>query len=211
MTSTRRPKTWLITDTHFNHNKLHTEGWRPADFHQRILDNWKALVHHEDTVYHLGDVIMGRAAELAGIMASLPGTKYLVRGNHDMEPTAWYLKRGFSFVATGILRHEVWLTHRPAETLPSGALLNVHGHLHDRVDKRGLETWAHNKLLAMECTEYKPVEWDEFIDSDALAQGRRLLRAGYAALDAVARDKRSGGDDPVLAAEASLRSQGVAV
>jgi calcineurin-like phosphoesterase family protein len=158
----RPPKTWLITDTHFNHDMLVTEGYRPADFQEQICRNWSRLVLHQDTVIHLGDVIMKRPSELVEIMKNLLGTKILVRGNHDRESDGWYIRSGFSYVAQGILIGGVWLTHAPQVTLPDGAIINVHGHLHAGTH-RTEATSAHCKLFSLEADGYGPVGLDEFV------------------------------------------------
>lgn len=167
----RTKKTWLITDTHFNHAMLSERGHRPDGFTEKICAQWKRLVGPHDLVYHLGDVILGKNGELAGILDGLPGIKFLVRGNHDHESNGWYLRNGFSFVAQGILHGGVWLTHSPQANLPDGAVLNVHGHLHAS-DHHGTDFPSHCKLLAIENTDYCPVEFDKFV---GFAPMRKLL------------------------------------
>jgi calcineurin-like phosphoesterase family protein len=172
----RKQKTWLITDTHFNQETLVSRGYRPAGFGERIKQQWKRLVHPDDLVIHLGDVIMGQNGTLGDILYDLPGAKYLVRGNHDHESDGWYMRHGFSFVTQAILYHGVYLTHAPQATLPDGAILNVHGHLHDDEHRGSPNSLpAHCKLLAIEKTDYAPVGFDEFVGFSPL---RRLLIAG---------------------------------
>jgi calcineurin-like phosphoesterase family protein len=165
------PKTWLITDTHFNHSMLVNKGHRPANFQDQIITNWKKMVRPADMVFHLGDVILGKNGTLGEIMEDLPGTKVLIRGNHDHESNAWYTRHGFLFVAQGILHGGVWLSHIPADVLPSGAVLNVHGHLHNSAH-HGTDFPAHCKLLSIEHTDYKPVGFDEFVGFTPI---RRML------------------------------------
>lgn len=158
----RPSKIWLITDTHFNHAMLVEKGHRPADYQDQIKSNWKRLVAEQDTVIHLGDVIFAQASTLRDILTELPGRKILVRGNHDHESDGWYMRAGFSFVAQGILVGGVWLTHAPQATLPDGAIVNVHGHLHAGTHRTA--TLAdHCKLLALEVDGYTPVELREFV------------------------------------------------
>lgn len=158
----RIPKTWLITDTHFNHQMLVDKGYRPADFNEQIIDNWQRLVLPVDTVFHLGDVILSRQSELKGILEQLPGRKVLIRGNHDRESDGWYERAGFAFVCQAVLFGGVYLTHAPQVTLPDGALINVHGHLHAGTHRTGGEA-EHCKLLALEVDGYAPVELMEFV------------------------------------------------
>ena len=92
-------KIFLIADTHFNHDAIIEFEGRPSNYMDIIKKKWNHLVGENDLVIHLGDVIFKRASELKDIMESLNGRKWLVRGNHDKENIAWYLKRGFDFAA----------------------------------------------------------------------------------------------------------------
>ncbi len=121
---------WLISDLHLGHRLVVESGERPADFATILAKNWHRLVGPEDRVYVLGDVILGQASQLAQYMEALPGRKVLIRGNHDMEPSRWYWRRGFDFVHDAVLEKDVLLTHVPQVPLPDFVRLNVHGHLH---------------------------------------------------------------------------------
>lgn len=158
----RIPKSWVITDTHFNHEMLVALGYRPADYQTKILSSWSYSVYPEDTVYHLGDVIFGRQSELKEILPSLPGTKILIRGNHDRESDGWYRRSGFALVVQGLLVGGVYMTHAPQATLPDGAIINIHGHLHAGTH-RSTTTPDHCKLLALEVNGYHPVSLEDFI------------------------------------------------
>jgi calcineurin-like phosphoesterase family protein len=165
------PRTWLVTDTHFNHKMLEEMGHRPAGSTELLLTNWRKLVSDQDFVYHLGDVILGMNSTLKAILDSVPGRKFLVRGNHDYSSNTWFMRNGFDFVAQGILHGGVWLSHAPAVNLPSGAILNVHGHLHDSTH-HGTDFPDHCKLLSLEQVGYKPVLFDDFV---GFSPARRLL------------------------------------
>jgi len=147
-------------------------GVRPADYQEQIIRNWLRLVHQDDLVYHLGDVIFAKAGTLGEILRSLPGRKILIRGNHDRESNSWYIRHGFDFVAHGVLTGGVWLTHAPQATLPDGAIVNVHGHLHAGTH-RSQTTADHCKLLALEVDGYSPVELDEFVGFSSMQ--RKIL------------------------------------
>ncbi|MDE2098295.1 MAG: metallophosphoesterase [Patescibacteria group bacterium] len=155
----RMRRIWLITDTHWNHTRLIELGHRPANFEERIRFQWQRLVAPSDIVIHLGDVILGRKAMLPDILSELPGVKMLIRGNHDDESNGWYLSRGFAAVMDGMLMGDVWLTHQPHAVLPVGAVLNVHGHIHDN-NVPPLRPYC--RLLALEHTQYAPVEMQSF-------------------------------------------------
>jgi calcineurin-like phosphoesterase family protein len=56
---------------------------RPDDFDHRINRHWQGMVHSDDLVVHLGDVMVGNSTDWHAIIATLPGRKVLVLGNHD--------------------------------------------------------------------------------------------------------------------------------
>ena len=80
-------KTYLVSDTHFNHSNIIKYCSRPfsniEEMNKVIIDNWNNIVDKEDTVYHLGDFGFGTKEELKEIFDKLNGKKYLIMGNHD--------------------------------------------------------------------------------------------------------------------------------
>jgi calcineurin-like phosphoesterase family protein len=139
---------YLISDTHFNHEKLKTHCKRPADFTELIMKRWNETVKPDDIVFHLGDVLIGHKRDVKKILDQLNGRKGLVRGNHDRDKSCpWWMENGFDFACDSFVFRNVLLTHEPAnaviksdgnrpydmleETLPEGCVLNVHGHLHN--------------------------------------------------------------------------------
>lgn len=167
----RPPRTWLTTDTHFHHDMLVREGIRPADFQDRIVRRWKHLVKPEDTVIHLGDVIFYKHDTLKQLLDDLPGTKFLVMGNHDHKSRLWYSRNGFAAVFDGLVLGDVYLSHKPAATLPSGCTVNVHGHLHSNAVA---SPYPHGRLLALEYTAYSPVPFPDWL----VRQNNNILRGG---------------------------------
>ena len=61
------------------------KGWE--NYEERIVSNWNESVHEDDTVILLGDTSWGMSLKEAlpdfKLIDSLPGKKYLVKGNHD--------------------------------------------------------------------------------------------------------------------------------
>ena len=128
-------KTFLITDTHWDHWKMIEYCGRPSNFNKLILNQWKATVQPQDIVYHLGDVIWGRQDKLIQIMSSLPGTKILIRGNHDKNHSNnWFIQAGFAAVLEKAQLSGVILSHFPVfmtEEELKRDIINVHGHFHN--------------------------------------------------------------------------------
>lgn len=157
-------KVWLTTDNHFFHKNLVLRGHRPESHHELQIKYWKEMVNPSDIIFCLGDFSLGSTKETIELIQELPGRKVLVLGNHDSHSALWYMRNGFEFAATGILYRNIWFTHEPDSTLPDGADINVHGHIHDTPPERHQHTpqpW--HKLLAIEHTAYKPVELNKWL------------------------------------------------
>jgi calcineurin-like phosphoesterase family protein len=148
-------KTWLITDTHFDHDRIGVYCDRPDGWMDKILKNWRDIVKDEDTVIHLGDVQVGHKQSLDALLKSLPGMKILVRGNHDQASKLWYMRNGFQFACDGISFAGVTFTHRPVNSLYDGTDLNIHGHVHNSAWN---PTKPFHRLLAIEHVDYRPVD-----------------------------------------------------
>ena len=76
-------KTYVISDTHLNHDKIKTYCDRPENFTERIVRNWQQTIKAEDLVIHVGDVFISKSVGWDAIWPILPGRKILIRGNHD--------------------------------------------------------------------------------------------------------------------------------
>lgn len=178
-------KSWLITDTHFfhdMHDKMHDNMvefcGRPKDHTESIMAHWREMVGWDDVIIHMGDILLGsgRKQKLKGIMATLPGRKILVRGNHDKESLSWYMDNGFLLAVEGMLYRDIWITHRPALSLPDGAVVNIHGHHHNNghrsweFEPGKPEPWHH--LLAIENTDYRPVDLEKFVQTNEVYKRR---------------------------------------
>lgn len=82
--------TFWTADTHHNHRNIlvhcpaRGERWScVAEMDEALVANWNSVVGPEDTVYHLGDVAMGKIVESLTVIPRLNGRKLLVPGNHD--------------------------------------------------------------------------------------------------------------------------------
>lgn len=142
---------WLISDTHFNHQKIEEWGGRSGDW-QYQLHKGIAAIPAGDTLIHLGDVCIGNDIEVHELIVELckrekdpPITnvgkdvqKILVRGNHDKKSVNWYMEHGWDFVCDGLeldyMGRYLHLTHRPAR--PQGIRTwNIHGHTHGNLHR----------------------------------------------------------------------------
>lgn len=82
-------KIWFTSDCHFNHVNAIPYCDRPfetvEEMNQTLIDNWNSVVKNEDTVYVLGDFIMGSPSTVKNIVNQLNGKIIVVRGNHDTD------------------------------------------------------------------------------------------------------------------------------
>lgn len=77
--------TFLVADLHLGHlfvSKL--RGYDTVKEHDEAIERtWRRYIRPEDTVYVLGDVAFGDWRQALKDMATWPGTKRLIIGNHD--------------------------------------------------------------------------------------------------------------------------------
>jgi calcineurin-like phosphoesterase family protein len=131
---------WLIADTHFGHEKMVTNGYRPAGFEMKILDSIRNNFKHGDVLLHLGDVSFKDENFWTSMLrGGCPGKLWLTLGNHD-KSAEWYLTRGFDFVGESLSpkyqgKH-ILFSHMPRANL-DGYDFNIHGHLHDGIHHEG--------------------------------------------------------------------------
>jgi calcineurin-like phosphoesterase family protein len=69
---------------HANCLKFDSRPFRDLDhMHSVLINNYTASVKANDICFFLGDIGWGKHNALASIISALPGTKILIRGNHD--------------------------------------------------------------------------------------------------------------------------------
>jgi calcineurin-like phosphoesterase family protein len=162
-------KTWIISDTHFNHSNIILYENRPFadkdEMNEELIKRWNEIVAPEDTVYHLGDVVFGGKAVREGILNRLNGYKILRVGNHDNRATITKWKEVFDEVyEDDILLDDLCLSHYPLNDYEMERLLalgiikgNVHGHVHSVID--GLDQTKY-KCVSVELTDYRPIDFE---------------------------------------------------
>ena len=130
-------KTFVIADTHFNHENIIKYCNRPFEnanqMNEYVVQKWNGTVRPVDTVYHLGDVGFGTQEQLKGLIGRLNGTKILLIGNHDFKRGINLWKdSGFKEVyKKKIELGKYILTHEPLLEVPENKI-NVFGHIHDK-------------------------------------------------------------------------------
>lgn len=178
--------TFLISDTHFGHEKTCTvfkrEDGSPLrpfasaeEMDEFMIRAWNDRVRPNDKVYHLGDVVINR--KFLHVLGRLNGDKVLIRGNHDifkLEDYTQYFRdvRGYD-VKNGMI-----LSHIPVHPESLGRFgVNIHGHLHaNRVKRiRGVDVKSGEVLysteidpryhcVCVEQTDFAPISLEEVYD-----------------------------------------------
>lgn len=182
---------FVISDTHFGH----TNSWekfklpngdplRPftstEEMDETMVERWNAVVRPQDTVYHLGDVVINKKS--LHHVKRLNGKKRLVRGNHDIFKDEDYREVGFeSLYGVRVFVDQFILSHIPLhpESVTERFRVNVHGHLHAgevtrdvicRADPRTIEHEFYTLrqeidprylCVSVENTDYRPLSFDE--------------------------------------------------
>lgn len=161
-------KQFFISDTHFGHSNIlnfkDSEG-KPLrtfscaeEMDEHMADCWNSVVQDQDTVYHLGDVVINR--RFLPIMDRLKGRKVLVKGNHDIFKLRDYVKYFDDIRAYKIFpEYRIICSHIPIH--PSSLerwKLNIHGHLHSNAlpDPKYFN-------VSVERINYTPISLEEII------------------------------------------------
>lgn len=160
----------LISDTHFNHEKLSQWGGRTGDWQK---DLWEGLrnIERGDTLIHLGDICIGDDAAIHSNIERLVCKKILVRGNHDKKSAQWYYEHGWDFVCDGFhliyQGHYLYFSHRPTQQM--GAFThNIHGHTHGNLHRSEeyVDFYApgYHIDISPELMGYKPIRLDTLME-----------------------------------------------
>ena len=150
-------QTWLVSDTHFFHANIAEYCSRPDGWQDLIVENWNRFIQPGDTVFHLGDLALGKKEALQALAPLLNGNLYLMRGNHDRRSKAFY-----DSLEIKLVKDPCWLehgsglklvfSHRPIVPLLPG-VLNLHGHIHNNPAP---ELGPRHVNLSIEVRQYRP-------------------------------------------------------
>lgn len=166
--------TWIISDTHFFHKNIIKYANRPMEHNELMEKNWRQYVAKGEDILHLGDVhvwydnaegaVLKQAAEL---IKSLPGNKYLIKGNHDKFKDEWYEDMGFTIIPdTWKLAYGgqvVYVSHHP-ETADLDWHVNVHGHIHTNGYPPECDPTKDYRNVSVEVVNYKPVTFHSIMN-----------------------------------------------
>lgn len=181
--STRR--VWFTSDQHYGHKNIIKHSGRPfssvEEMDAALIANHNEVVHHDDTVYHLGDFAW-HDKKVEHYLSQLRGQHYLVPGNHDechschrqyRKGCTAYTFAGFQIldeqavISLGGALGMVLMCHMPAwdgqdqrypehrpRVIPDRFLL--HGHVHERWQTRKV-SWGWQINVGVDVWKYGPV------------------------------------------------------
>lgn len=151
-------KVFIISDTHFFHNKIGQYCDRPENWQDLIIERWNQVVREGDTILHLGDLTFGNKGQTKDLIDKLNGKIYMVKGNHDRRSRGWFddvgvtlLKKGF-VVDCPYRNIKLLFTHRPVKILPCN-VVNIHGHQHNK----SYHMRDNYINMSVEVIDYRPV------------------------------------------------------
>lgn len=162
-------KVWLISDNHFNHQKIIEYCNRPfktvEQMNEEMIKKWNSAVKEDDKIYHLGDFGFGSKEQIANIVSKLNGRIFLILGNHDNHTPQWYRDCGIKEVYDYpvIIRDFIVLSHAPQPFICDSRTpyVNFFGHVHD---SEMFETYGPRHFCGcVERHDYKPVNIEEVI------------------------------------------------
>lgn len=133
--NTNHKNIYLTSDWHFFKNHYKKEANYVNT--QKILTWCRQNIKQDDVFIYLGDISFRYAneedqKESQRLLASIPGYKVLILGNHDMMLGQDYFTGcGFHYVYERLDHNNIIFTHKPIpmEIMPED-YINIHGHMH---------------------------------------------------------------------------------
>ena len=161
--------TWIISDTHFGHKNIVKYCNRPERHNEIMMNQWVDLVGDEDTVLHLGDVAVWYGDEeekWQRIAGAMPGSKYLLRGNHDKIKDSEWANLGYTVIPEFIHEFDgvrVLFSHYPDTERGHLWDINIHGHIHNNDYDAKYPSGRDYRNVSIEVMDYKPVRLGDIL------------------------------------------------
>lgn len=172
-------KIFITSDTHFGHDRgflYEPRGFKSIQEHdETIIWNWNSVVKPDDTVYHLGDVMLGNNEHGMECLQRLNGQIKLIRGNHDTDARMKLYETLPNIEVLGwatvikYKKYNFYLSHHP--TLTSN--LEKSGHLREHLINLFGHTHQQNKFfmsipylyhVGLDSSECTPILLDDAIE-----------------------------------------------
>lgn len=178
---------FFTADTHFSHRMVLQYDQRPwycvEEMNEKMVARWNATVKPDDTVFHLGDVSMGKPNEVEWA-GKLNGHLRLIEGNHDKDKRKRALfplyfeevyKRDKIIELEGL---KIYMCHFPPDFNPylqnktseawqgtrdeliEHCDLLLYGHIH-----RAYQGWGVKSVnVGCVCWNYRPIALDQILE-----------------------------------------------
>ena len=157
---------YFIADTHFGDDNIRRYENRPYDSVEKmdadLIEKWNNSITDGDEVYILGD--FGAVGKEKEILSKLKGTKYLVKGNHDVESNEYYRNCGFKEVydLPVILKNFWILSHDAIYVNTNMPYANLFGHVHNNPIVKDYS--SQHFCVSVERIDYTPISFAEIIN-----------------------------------------------
>jgi len=167
---------FFTADTHFHHKNIikYTERhklWSTAEeMNEGLIEAWNSVVQRGDTVYHLGDFMMGDTRALKTIIERLKGKIHLVPGNHDKPEIIHYFDAELNRlraikVPCGGKEQKLVLCHYAMRVWDKSHMGSWHlyGHSHAMLEgqEHGLSMDVGVDAIALRGLGYRPIALEE--------------------------------------------------
>lgn len=154
---------WFTSDWHLNHFNIIKYCNRPFnsidEMNNVIINNYINFIKENDLVFFVGDIfflIKDEKEFIKEIFNSLPGKKYLIRGNHDKQISDCFFEQcGFEFITKKFIDEKFIVVHDSKNIskreLKSNKII-IYGHSHNSNPQMYLENnpnW--NKAFTYDC------------------------------------------------------------
>ena len=151
---------FLYSDAHFFHKNIIKYSERPFNTVQQMnrtmIDNWNGVVGNDDTIYFLGDFVIGHfKSQFAKLISEeLNGNIIFIKGNHDRGVKSIPMEKNINITYKG---KDIILTHEPLKEFEG---INIHGHVHNNTyDKK------ENQInVSAEVIDYTPIHIDKALE-----------------------------------------------
>jgi calcineurin-like phosphoesterase family protein len=163
-------KIYLISDTHFNHDRMVDMCDRPENFNELLWRGFDSLPD-DCMLIHLGDICIGGDADVHKRLKEYKFKKVLVRGNHDSKSDNWYLNNGWDFVcrefSTKIFGKHIIFSHVPFKYNKERYSINVHGHMHNTSHHPEVKIFNDRlyQVVAVEYINYRPIKLEKLLNN----------------------------------------------
>ena len=121
-----------------------------------MIDNWNGVVSNDDTIYFLGDFVIGRYKDQFAklIREELNGNIIFIKGNHDSGVKSISMKKNITITYGGV---DIILSHKPLVDFDG---INIHGHVHNNdYDKKD-----NSFNVSVEEIDYTPIHIDKVLE-----------------------------------------------